>query len=147
MSGNFANLFVEAHGRLGWQHREALQVCPRVIRAFIRVTGDPKKVGIKLSPAGGFNDMGDPIDLAVEEYAYLIKELDALNIAYILMMLYVADIDPTGMGNKMDVVPAFRPHIKYALCFISGSLTGENAEQLFDPDHPKPFPAIDVAVF
>ncbi|KAJ1569016.1 hypothetical protein HK405_010985 [Cladochytrium tenue] len=118
-----------------------------VIRAFIRATGDSKKVGIKLSPAGVYNDMGNPTEVAIEEYTYLIKELDALNIGYIQLARYLPFTDPEGRGNKIEVVSTFRPLLKIAYCFVNGGLNGEEAEHLLDPNYPKSFREIHVAVF
>ncbi|KAJ1559501.1 hypothetical protein HK405_010396 [Cladochytrium tenue] len=151
-NGYLASQFIEAHSNQrtdewGGSPEKRAKFVLEVIRAFIRATGDSKKVGIKLSPAGGYNDMGDSTEVAIQEYTYLIKELDALDIGYIQLARYVPFMDPEGRGNKLDVVQTFRPLIKNAHCFVNGGLNGEEAEHLLDPNYPKSVPAIQVAVF
>lgn len=51
--------------------------------------GDAKRVGIKLSPSGGYNDMGPSnkkeLAAAVQLYSHLIRELDSRGIGYVQM--------------------------------------------------------------
>ncbi|TPX34321.1 hypothetical protein SmJEL517_g02981 [Synchytrium microbalum] len=101
-----------------------------VIDALIEEMGDSKKVGIKISPAGGYNDMGDPLPEAIEFFSYLVDELDKRNIGYIQFNRYTPDFDPEGRGNKMDVVAELLPRVKNAAVFLNGALTGEEAEGL-----------------
>ena len=71
------NQFIEAHSNQrtdiwGGSPENRARFSLEIIKTFIEVWGDSKRVGIKLSPSGGFNDMGDPLDVAVAEYSYLV---------------------------------------------------------------------------
>ncbi|CAF1621752.1 unnamed protein product [Didymodactylos carnosus] len=74
----------------------------RVIDEISRVYGNDR-VGIKLSPGGGYNDMGMNEKDTVETYSYLIKELNARKIAYIQLARYWALGDPVKRGTPIDV--------------------------------------------
>ncbi len=54
----------------------------RVIDEICDVYGNDR-VGIKLSPGGGYNDMGMEEKDTAETYGYLIKELNARRIGHI----------------------------------------------------------------
>ncbi|KAJ3214132.1 hypothetical protein HDU67_002043 [Dinochytrium kinnereticum] len=101
-----------------------------IIKALIEVMGDASRVGIKLSPCGGYNDMGDPMDVAKATYTHLIKELDAMKIGYIQISRHSPDFDPTGRGTKMDVVEEFRGLIKNSKFLLNGGLQGVEAEEM-----------------
>lgn len=59
------------------------------IDALIDVWG-PNKVGIKLSPALGRGDLGMfPVERQIEQFTYLIKELDKRPMAYINLVRYL----------------------------------------------------------
>jgi 2,4-dienoyl-CoA reductase-like NADH-dependent reductase (Old Yellow Enzyme family) len=61
------------------------------------------RVGIKLSPGGGYNDMGMNQKDTSETYGYLIKELNARHIAYIQVTRYWALGDPVKRGMDVDI--------------------------------------------
>jgi 2,4-dienoyl-CoA reductase-like NADH-dependent reductase (Old Yellow Enzyme family) len=61
------------------------------------------RVGIKLSPGGGYNDMGMNQKDTSETYGYLIKELNARRIAYIQITRYSSFKDPTNRGTSFDI--------------------------------------------
>ncbi|RKO83810.1 hypothetical protein BDK51DRAFT_24687 [Blyttiomyces helicus] len=42
------------------------------VKAAIEGFGDSTRVGIKLSPAGGYNDVGDPEDVLIATYSHLV---------------------------------------------------------------------------
>ncbi|KAJ3241109.1 hypothetical protein HDU81_001895 [Chytriomyces hyalinus] len=92
--------------------------------AFIAEWGDSKRVGFKLTPAGGYNDMGESEEDARKQYSYLVQELDKLNIGYIQL----SQGFPHPRANKLVVLDEFRPIIKNALVFSIAGLTGEIAE-------------------
>ena len=73
-----------------------------MIDEISRVYGNDR-VGIKLSPGGGYNDMGMNEKDTVETYSYLIKELNARKIAYIQLARYWALGDPVKRGTPIDV--------------------------------------------
>ncbi|KAF5358666.1 hypothetical protein D9758_007683 [Tetrapyrgos nigripes] len=85
------------------------------LKEVIDVWG-PERVGIKLSPAGGYNDMGMPLDDAKETYSYLTTEIDKLGIGYITFARYGEALDPVIDGKKRatvhDVVGTYTPLVK-----------------------------------
>ncbi|KAJ3052316.1 hypothetical protein HDU99_008204, partial [Rhizoclosmatium hyalinum] len=83
--------------------------------------GNAKRVGIKLSPAGGYNNMGDADDVARAQYTYLIQELDKRNLGYIQLSRGW----PFPRANKLVVLNEFRPLIKNAHVFFNTNLMGE----------------------
>ncbi|KIJ36199.1 hypothetical protein M422DRAFT_261530 [Sphaerobolus stellatus SS14] len=44
------------------------------------------RVAVKLSPTGGYNNMGMPLEETLETFRYLIMELDAMKLAYLALM-------------------------------------------------------------
>ncbi len=74
----------------------------RVIDEMCSVYGNDR-VGIKLSPCGGYNDMGMTEKDTTETYGYLIKELNSRRIAYIQLVRYWAFRDPLQRGTEVDI--------------------------------------------
>lgn len=71
------------------------------IDALIAVWG-PGRVGVKLSPGGGFNDVGQPEDELHRQYSYLLEEFSKRGIAYVQIARYWKAGDPTGRGHSYD---------------------------------------------
>jgi 2,4-dienoyl-CoA reductase-like NADH-dependent reductase (Old Yellow Enzyme family) len=74
----------------------------RVIDEISSVYGNDR-VGIKLSPGGGYNDMGMNEKDTAETYLYLVKELNTRRIAYIQITRYWAFGDPAKRGAEVDI--------------------------------------------
>jgi 2,4-dienoyl-CoA reductase-like NADH-dependent reductase (Old Yellow Enzyme family) len=74
----------------------------RVIDEMCSVYGNDR-VGIKLSPGGGYNDMGMTETDTTETYGYLIKELNSRRIAYIQLARYWTHGDPVKRGMDVDI--------------------------------------------
>lgn len=74
----------------------------RIIDELCGVYGNDR-VGIKLSPGGGYNDMGMSDQDTVDTYTYLIKELNARRIAYIQIMRYSDSKDVGNRGREVDI--------------------------------------------
>lgn len=74
----------------------------RAIDEICRVYGNDR-VGIKLSPGGGYNDMGMDEKDTADTYGYLVKELNSRRIAYIQITRYWAMGDPAKRGRDIDV--------------------------------------------
>ena len=74
----------------------------RVIDELSRVYG-PDRVGIKLSPGGGYNDVGMTEKDTHETFSYLIKELSARRIAYVQLARPWVSADPTGREKPLNV--------------------------------------------
>ncbi|KII91231.1 hypothetical protein PLICRDRAFT_156167 [Plicaturopsis crispa FD-325 SS-3] len=115
-----------------------------VLEALIEVFG-ADRVGIKLSPAGGYNDMGMPLQETLDTFGYLITAVDNLHIAYIELVRYVAAFDVTFDGKlratQHDVLAAYGPLIKNTKVFLNGGLTPAEAAALVEAGK------IDAAVF
>ena len=69
---------------------------------MIKVYGNDR-VGIKLSPGGGYNDMGMNEKDTNETFTYLIKELNKRKIAYIQLSRYLGFGDPVKRGREVDI--------------------------------------------
>ena len=74
----------------------------RAIDEMIKVYGNDR-VGIKLSPGGGYNDMGMNEKDTNETFSYLIKELNKRKIAYIQLARYWGLGDPIKRGREVDI--------------------------------------------
>ncbi|KAI8852433.1 hypothetical protein BC829DRAFT_385109 [Chytridium lagenaria] len=134
-NGYLPHQFLEAHSNkrtdaYGGSPENRARFILDIIKIFVEVMGDSTKVSIKLSPCGGYNDMGDPIDVLRAEYSYLIKELDNLKLGYI---------------GIIDVIEEFGGLIQNAKLMLNGGLSGTEAEGLIDPTKNKR--AIDLACF
>ncbi|KAE9400819.1 FMN-linked oxidoreductase [Gymnopus androsaceus JB14] len=100
------------------------------LQRLIRVFGKDR-VGIKLNPTGGYNDMGMPLEETIETYSYFISRADKLGIAYIDLVRYVDMLDPVIDGAKRgtphDILATYGSLIKHAQVFSNGGFTGEEA--------------------
>ena len=74
----------------------------RVIDEICSVYGNDR-VGIKLSPGGGYNDMGMTEEDTKETFGYLIKELNDRHIAYIQLVRYWTHGGPAERGINVDI--------------------------------------------
>jgi len=63
------------------------------------------RVGIKINPCAGYNDVGMEYDEQVETYKYYIGELDKLGLAYIQMVRYVEKVSAVA-GTSIETVPS-----------------------------------------
>ncbi|KAI8803692.1 hypothetical protein BJ742DRAFT_827798 [Cladochytrium replicatum] len=134
-NGYLVHQFLESHSNtrtdeFGGSIENRARFALEAVKAAIRgIGGDSRRVGVKLSPSGGYNDMGDPIDILIPLYTYLVTELDKLNIGYIQFMRYWAITDIDGRGTPVDSVKFFRPLVKNALVMFNGGFTGDEAEE------------------
>ena len=69
-----------------------------VVKAAISVFG-AGRVGIKISPEGGFNDMGMGSEETVATFGALLSELSLLGIAYVHLQRWFAAFDPAKRGT------------------------------------------------
>ncbi|KAJ7480087.1 hypothetical protein B0H11DRAFT_2026480 [Mycena galericulata] len=103
-----------------------------VLKVMIEVFGPD--VAVKLSPAGGYNDMGMPLAETIETYSYFISEADKLGLAYITLARYVADLDfkigGVTRATLHDVIATFRPAVKHSRLFGNGGFTPAEAEEM-----------------
>ncbi|KAJ3782217.1 hypothetical protein GGU10DRAFT_318958 [Lentinula aff. detonsa] len=103
-----------------------------VLQAVIDIWGTGR-VGIKLSPSGGYNDMGMPLEETLETYKYFITEIDRLGLAYIVLQRYSEFLDPIIDGKrraiKHDVVHAYGHLVKKSTLLSNGDFTPEEAAE------------------
>ncbi|KAJ4465257.1 hypothetical protein C8J55DRAFT_493524 [Lentinula edodes] len=103
-----------------------------VLRVVIDVWG-ADRVGIKLDPTGGYNDMGMPLEETLETYNYFITQVDQLGLAYIAIQRYSEFNDPIIEGKRRavqhDVVAAYSHLIKKSTFLSNGNFTPEEAAQ------------------
>jgi len=115
-----------------------------ILKELVSIWGS-KRVAVRLSPAGGYNDMGMPLEENIETYRYFISQADALDLGYICLVRYVPALDPVYDGKpratKHDVMKTYRPCIKKSSFFLNSGLTPEEGNQLIAAKE------IDAAVF
>ncbi|KAK0194717.1 hypothetical protein F5146DRAFT_999064 [Armillaria mellea] len=104
-----------------------------VVKTAVDVWG-AERVGIKLNPAGGNNDVGMPIQETLDIFRYFISELGKLGIAYVTLMRYVEAFDFTGRGTKHDVIDAYSSLVKNSATKVFGnaSFTGEEVAKYIE---------------
>ncbi|KAF9526618.1 flavoprotein NADH-dependent oxidoreductase [Crepidotus variabilis] len=102
-----------------------------VLKVFKKVFG--QDVAIRVSPAGGYNDVGMPIDDTIETFSYFLSEADKLGLAYITFIRYSSyfdiEIDGVHRSTKFDVLETLRPFIKNAKVFLNAGVTPGEGQQ------------------
>ncbi|UZJ57560.1 hypothetical protein CBS101457_006880 [Exobasidium rhododendri] len=100
----------------------------------------PGRVGIKLSPGGGYNDMGMPLEETIETFGYLLDKINAMGLAYVQLVRDIPFMDPIIDGKKrathFDVFKTLGTLVdreKTAL-FLNGDISAEEGEELLDQD-------------
>jgi len=115
-----------------------------VLRVFVSIWGS-KQVAVRLSPAGGYNDMGMPLEETLATYKHFISAADDMDLAYISLLRYNSAFDVVIDGEQRatqhDVLEAYRPNIKKSALFLNTGVTPEEAEALIAQNK------IDAAVF
>ncbi|KAJ7742159.1 hypothetical protein DFH07DRAFT_44628 [Mycena maculata] len=103
-----------------------------VLKACVEVFGT--NVSLKISPEGGFNDMGMPLKDTVETFSYFISEADKLNLSYITLYRYTPHKDPPIKGKERgtphDIISTYGKLIQKAKTFVVGGVTPEEADEL-----------------
>jgi len=103
-----------------------------ILKAVMEVYG--RNVSIKLNPAGGYNDMGMPLQDTIDTYGYLLKEVNTLGLSYVTLVRYVEaldmEYDGKKRGTKHDVVETFKPFLQNTPLFINGGVTPDEAKEL-----------------
>ncbi|KAJ7677280.1 hypothetical protein B0H17DRAFT_1207193 [Mycena rosella] len=102
------------------------------LKALIEVWGPD--VAVRISPAGGYNDMGMPLDETTATFGYFLREVSKLGISYVTLLRYSARLDPEYDGKKRatqhDVVATLSPFISGPALFVNGGVTPAEAEEL-----------------
>ncbi|KAJ7778403.1 hypothetical protein B0H16DRAFT_886102 [Mycena metata] len=103
-----------------------------VLKSLVEVFGS--NVSLKISPGGGFHDMGMPLQETIDTFSYFISEADKLNLSYITLFRYIPRLDPIIDGKKRgtphDLLSTYGKLITNAKIFIVGGVTPEEAEKL-----------------
>ncbi|THU99269.1 FMN-linked oxidoreductase [Dendrothele bispora CBS 962.96] len=82
------------------------------------------RVGVKLSPCSGRNDMGMSLKDTLDTYTYFITEADKLELAYMVLIRHIpllsAIIDGKERGTPHDVISSYKHLFKNSLFFLNG---------------------------
>ncbi|KAJ6573947.1 hypothetical protein DFH09DRAFT_1078882 [Mycena vulgaris] len=97
------------------------------LKSLIEVYG--ADVAVKLSPAGGYNDVGMPLPETIEVYTYFITEAEKLGLSYIVLARYL-EINGEMDATPHDVLATFRPAVTRAKLFANDSFTPAEAEEM-----------------
>ncbi|KAF7364077.1 Oxidored-FMN domain-containing protein [Mycena sanguinolenta] len=102
------------------------------LKALIEVWGPD--VGLKISPAFGYNDVGMPLQDTVDTYGYLLREVENLGLSYVTLMRYLAfaDVEYDGKlrATQHDVVETYSPFLTNTPIFVTSDVTPAEAEAL-----------------
>ncbi|KJA23282.1 hypothetical protein HYPSUDRAFT_163557 [Hypholoma sublateritium FD-334 SS-4] len=103
-----------------------------VLKAVTEVFGGD--VAIKLGPAGGYNDMGMPLEDTLATFSYFITEADKLNLAFFDLVRYVPQYevkyDDVPRSTQHDVLASYKPFIKNTNLFVNGAIQPAEGAQL-----------------
>jgi 2,4-dienoyl-CoA reductase-like NADH-dependent reductase (Old Yellow Enzyme family) len=121
------------------------------LKALVGVYG-ADRVGVKLSPGGGYNDVGMPLPDTLETFGALVKAAVALQLAYVQLVRAtpvpqsVTDTpDPKqpNAGTFHDVLASYGPLVKGSgtLLVLNGGFTPDHANALLKEDK------VDAVVF
>ncbi|KAJ7746772.1 hypothetical protein DFH07DRAFT_832281 [Mycena maculata] len=105
------------------------------LKALTEVYGSD--VVIKLSPAGGYNDMGMPLQETLDTFGYLLREINKLGLSYVTLVRYNPWLDPEydGLSAKKRGIPhdaaeSYSPFLADTPLFVNGSVAPAEAEEL-----------------
>jgi len=102
------------------------------LKVMIEVWGPD--VSLKISPAGGYNDMGMPLQDTIDTFGYLLREVDKLGLSYVTLVRYSAAQNPVFDGvpraTAHDVVATFKPFLTKTPIFVNLGVTPAEAEEL-----------------
>ena len=93
----------------------------RVIDELCEVWGNGR-VGIKLSPCGGYNDMGMDRQSTLDTYTYLLQQLNKRDIAFVELHRVTPGFSgvPGRACEDVDVIADLAPHCTLPLIFNGG---------------------------
>ncbi|PPQ80353.1 hypothetical protein CVT25_003636 [Psilocybe cyanescens] len=103
-----------------------------VLKALVEVFGE--NVSVKLSPCGGYNDVGMPLQETLDTYSYFISEADKLKLSYFNLVRYApsfdVEFDGVPRATKHDVLESYGHLIKNGKKLLNAGVTGEEGEEL-----------------
>jgi 2,4-dienoyl-CoA reductase-like NADH-dependent reductase (Old Yellow Enzyme family) len=100
-----------------------------VLKVAIAVFGSSGRVGIKLSPEGGYNDMGMSQPDILATYSYFLQEAAKLKLAYVQVQRWFPVFDPAKRGTIVPV-DTWRKLYPTGNLFLNGALTPDEAALL-----------------
>ncbi|RXW15601.1 hypothetical protein EST38_g10254 [Candolleomyces aberdarensis] len=104
-----------------------------VLKALTSVFG--RNVGVKLSPGGGYNDVGMELQDTLDTYRYFITEADKLGLSYFVLARYApTEVDGKQRATEHDVLESYRSYIKdpETKLFLNYGLTPEEGAKLIE---------------
>ncbi|EJD40857.1 FMN-linked oxidoreductase [Auricularia subglabra TFB-10046 SS5] len=104
-----------------------------VLKVIIDIWG-ADRVGVKITPTGGYNDVGMPLKETFETFSYYIEEIDHMRLAYIQLMRYFPMTEVVIEGKlratRHDVLDTYGELIKHSKTLLNGGLTLSEADAL-----------------
>lgn len=83
------------------------------LKALIDVWG-PARVGIKINPCGGYNDVGMPLPDTITTFTYYLTQISAMKPAYVQLVRYLPMMDvPIPVRPDIKQVEDNRPERQY----------------------------------
>ncbi|EKM59736.1 uncharacterized protein PHACADRAFT_170334 [Phanerochaete carnosa HHB-10118-sp] len=123
-----------------------------VLKAMVDVWG-PARIGIKISPCGGYNDVGMSLPDTIHTFIHYITQICAMKLAYVQLVrhnpLFEATV-PASVNGTVQKIRRSTPHDVLAYerrnptatrVFVNGGLTLDEAEGLIAEG------VVDAAVF
>ena len=96
------------------------------------------RVGIKLSPCGGYNDVGMTRQDTLETYTYLLKELNGRNLAFIELHRRTPGFYQPGRAcEDVDVVAELAPHAPTTPIILNGGYGSTDAADAVESGQAK----------
>ncbi|KZP34343.1 FMN-linked oxidoreductase [Athelia psychrophila] len=148
-NGYLLNQFADKSSNLrtdkwGGSVENRARIYVETLKAVTEVWG-PSRVGIKLNPCGGYNDVGMNEEDTKETFSYIIDHCVKLGLAYVQLTRYLTFFDPVfdqpginqgkqRVQTQLDVVETFGPIIRAAgsktKLILNGGLSAAEAEKL-----------------
>ncbi|CAK5283730.1 unnamed protein product [Mycena citricolor] len=131
----------QTHGRVGRQPRNRARSLLEILKAVRKIWGP--NVGFKINPAGGYTDVGFPLEETITSFGYLLSEVDKLGLAYVCILRYLDLFDPAKRGTPHDVWEIYAPYLKNTPLIPNGGITPEQALEWVESGK---FPAVSIGI-
>jgi len=99
-----------------------------VVKAAMEVFGE--NVSIKVSPGGGYNDMGMPLQETLDTFKYFLSEVDKLKPSYVTLVRYATALGPEDRGTAHDVVESYGSLLENTKVVVNAGVTPEEGAGL-----------------
>jgi len=134
-NGYLPHQFLESHSnnrtdKYGGSIENRCRFTLEAVDAVVEVFGKDK-VGIKVTPAGGYNDMGESSPETIYElYGHLLTQLKQREIAFVEYCRHLTLFDPDGRGTIVDEKKLIKNFVGGNRVVIgNGDFSAEEAEQ------------------